>query len=96
MFISVRRYKQGAGTAQELARRVEDEFIPIVSAAPGFKAYHVVDAGEDVVVSVNIFDDRAGAEESDRRAAEWVRERLGEFQLSQVEITEGEVLASRG
>jgi hypothetical protein len=95
MFISVRRYTQGAGTIEELTRRVEDEFIPMVSEAPGFVAYYVVDAGGGVLASVNVFDDRAGAEESDRLAASWVAERLGEFQLSPVEITEGDVLASK-
>jgi hypothetical protein len=94
MFISVRRYKLGAGTAQEVAKKVEDEFVSQVSGAPGFKAYYVLDCGDSVLASVNVFEDRAGAEESNRLAAEWVPGALAEFELSGAEITEGEVLAS--
>jgi hypothetical protein len=95
MFISIRRYRQGAGTAADLAKKVEDEFVPMVSDVPGFVGYYVIDAGDNVVASVNVFEAREGAEESDRRAKEWVPGALAEFEPSDVEIIEGEVLVSK-
>jgi hypothetical protein len=92
MYTTVRRYKMGAGTAAEVAKKVEDEFIARISDIPGFHHYQVIDAGDGVVASVSSFDDLPGAQESDRRAAEWVPDALAEFEFSPAEITEGEVL----
>jgi hypothetical protein len=44
-------------------------FVLIISKAPGFVDYYVVDAVNDVVASVSVFQDQAGAEESSRMAA---------------------------
>lgn len=91
MYASIRRYRTSAGAAAELAKRVEQGFVPIISRAPGFIAYYVVDAGNDVVASVSVFQDRAGAEESNRMAAEWVKENLAALISGSPEITAGAV-----
>ncbi len=65
--------------------------MPIVSEAPGFIAYYVLDAGDGVVASINIFEDQAGAEESNRRAAGWVKENVASMLPTPPEITAGEV-----
>jgi hypothetical protein len=92
MFISVRRYTFGSGSVEEIAKLVQEEFVPLVSRINGFRAYHLIDAGGNSLATINVFDDRAGGEESDRRAAAWAGERLAAFQLSPAEITEGEVV----
>ena len=94
MHATIRRYKMGSGTAAELAERVEEGFVPIVSGVAGFQGYYVIDGGDGVVASISVFDDHSGVEESDRLAADWVKESLAEFQLSAPEVTEGEVLVS--
>ena len=76
MYASIRRYRTVAGASTELAQRVDQGFLPIISSAPGFIAYYVVDAGNDVVASVSIFQDQAGAEASNRTAADWVKANL--------------------
>jgi len=91
MFASIRRYKTSPGKATELAQRVKQGFVPLVSRAPGFVAYYVVDAGNDVVASVSVFQDQAGAEESNRMAADWVKENIASFFEGLPEITAGEV-----
>ena len=91
MYASIRRYKTSPGAAAELARRVNQGFVPIISKAPGFVAYYVVDAGNDVVASVSVFQDQAGAEESNRMAADWVKENIVSLVSGSPEITAGAV-----
>ena len=66
-------------------------FVPIVSKAPGFVAYYVVDAGNDVVASVSVFQDQNGAEESNRMAADWVKENIASLVSGPPEVTAGAV-----
>ena len=95
MYASVRRAKSSPGSTAEIARRVEKEFVPIISGLPGFHEYYAIDAGNDVVVTVSIFHDRAGAEESNRRAAEWVKQALGSLLTTPLEFSTGEVVVHK-
>ncbi len=47
--------------------------MPIISKVPGFLSYTVIDAGNGTIASISSFQDKAGAEEPTRRAAEWVK-----------------------
>jgi hypothetical protein len=73
MYVSVRRYQVDPSNVEEIVRRVEEGFVPIVSQAPGFIAYYAIDQGGGTIASINVFEDEAGAQESDRRAADWVK-----------------------
>ncbi len=95
MYASIRRYRTSPGGAAELARRVNQGFVPIISTAPGFVAYYVVDAGNDVVASVSVFQDQAGAEESNRMAADWVKENIASLVSGSPEITAGTVTVQK-
>jgi hypothetical protein len=66
---------------------VKQGFVPIISHAPGFIAYYVVDTGHDVVASISIFQDQAGAEESNRMAADWVMANIDTLVSGPPEIT---------
>jgi hypothetical protein len=90
MYASVRRYAI-EGSAEELARRVREGFVPIISQTSGFVAYYVVDGGDGSVASVSIFEDQAGAEDSNQKAADWVRANLTAILPNRPEITAGEV-----
>jgi len=94
MYASIRRYKTSPGGAAELARRVTQGFVPIISNAPGFVAYYVVDAGNDLVASISVFQDHAGAVESNRVAADWVKT-IASLLPSPPEIMAGEVTVHR-
>ncbi|MDX1486757.1 MAG: hypothetical protein R3268_01055 [Acidiferrobacterales bacterium] len=91
MYASIRRYEANPGAEAEIARRVDVGFVPIISNAPGFVAYYVVDAGNGVMTTVSIFQDQAGAEESTAMAAEWVKVNLTALVQGPPEITAGEV-----
>ena len=95
MYVAIRRYKMDPGTVDELIQRVNEGFVPIISQAPGFTAYYVLDAGNGMVASISIFADRAGAEESNRMAADWVRQNLASLLPSPPEITAGEIRVQR-
>lgn len=94
MFASIRRYQVTPGATDELLRRVRDGFVPIISQAPGFVAYYALDAGNDVVASVSVFQDQAGADESNRMAASWVQHEIAGLMAGPPEITAGEVKAN--
>ena len=91
MYVAVRRYKIQSGTLSEVAQRAQQGFVPIVSQIPGFVGYYGIDAGNDVVVTISIYQDQAGEEESTRSASDWVRQNVAEFVEGGVEITAGEV-----
>lgn len=91
MFMTVRRY-EGIPDPREAGREVQETFVPLISQVPGFVAYFWADAGGGVMVSTSIFEDRAGAEESNRRAAEWIRSHHDVIP-NPPQIAEGEVLA---
>ena len=76
MYAAIRQGKARAGMAEELARRIKEGAIPIISDVPGFRAYYVVYAPDDTVTAISVFDDYAGAEESNRRALAWIEQNL--------------------
>ncbi len=95
MYATVRRY-EGVTDPAEAGRRVDEGFVPLVSKIPGFVAYYWVNAGGGVMISTSVFQDRAHEEESNRRAADWVRENLAALLPHPPSITAGEVVAHSG
>ncbi|MFJ7336436.1 hypothetical protein ACIQU3_24910 [Streptomyces sp. NPDC101110] len=92
MHAVIRRY-EGVTDPAEAGRRVNEEFLPILRQVPGFVAYYWVDAGGGVMVSTGVFQDSSGAEESTRRAGDFVRDRLAELLPNPPQVTAGEVVA---
>ena len=93
MYAAVRRY-EGVTDPDEVARLVEEGFVPLVRQVPGFVAFYWVDAGNDVVVSTSVFQDRAGAEESTLRASNFVRDKLASLLPHPPQVMAGQVVAS--
>jgi len=90
MYASVRKYQVDPASVSEIRRQVDEEFLPIVSDTPRFIAYYLVDSGGGAIATVSIFENQAGADESNRRAAEWVKG-LASLIPTPPEITVGEV-----
>jgi effector-binding domain-containing protein len=76
MYAAIRQGKAKAGMAEELARRIKEGAIPIISDVPNFMAYYVIYAPDDTVTAISIFNSYAGAEESIRRAIAWIEQNL--------------------
>ena len=94
MYATIRRY-EGATDPRETGRRVNEGFVPIISQIPGFVALYLVDAGGGVMISTSVFQDQSGAEESNKRAADYVREKLASLLPKPPQITAGEVVAHK-
>ncbi len=65
----------------------------LVSGIDGFKAYYLVRTA-DGAVSISVYDDEAGANESTSAAAIWIRENLPELGGSAPQVLAGEVVIS--
>ncbi|MFE9865586.1 hypothetical protein ACFYPZ_23080 [Streptomyces sp. NPDC005506] len=92
MYAVVRRY-EGVTDPAEAGRQVNEGFLPLLRQVQGFVAYYWVDAGGGVMVSMSVFQDPAGAEESTERAGEFVRDRLVSLLPNPPQVTAGEVVA---
>lgn len=90
MYVSIRRY-EGVGQMDEIARRVDEDFVSIISDVPGFVAYYLVDAGNGSGATISVFESQAAAEQSNRRAADWIKENLAPLAPNAPEIWVGEV-----
>ena len=93
MHAAIRRYNAVPNAGSTIAARVNEELIPALREIPGFVSYELIDGGDGTLVSVSVFDDRAAADESTRRATAWVRERLAHLIRTAPTISAGEVVA---
>ena len=96
MYATIRKYSTKTGTNRDtlesFKRRIEENFVPKISEIRGFHGYAVVNLGNNELCSISIFEDRQGATESTRKAAEFVQKDPLKDQLSKPEVLEGEVL----
>jgi len=86
---------EGVTDSSELGRRVNEGFVPIISEMPGFVDYYFVDAGGGVMISLSVFEDQAGAEESNSRAVDWVQQNVDSLIPNPPQVTDGEVVAPK-
>ena len=89
MFASLRQYKGTPTLADELVKK-QDEIKSVLRPIPGFHAYYLLKTN-DGGVSMTVCDDKTGAEESNRVAARWLKDKLPTFATRAPEITTGEV-----
>jgi heme-degrading monooxygenase HmoA len=89
MYAVVRHYTGASALTDALAER-RDEVEALISGVPGFQRYHAI-RSEDALITVTVCDDRVGTDESVKRAAEWVKQNMGDASISAPVITEGEV-----
>jgi hypothetical protein len=92
MYASIRRYTTGPEFANALVEN-ESEVRSLITGVEGFRAYYLIRT-DDGAVSISIYDDRSGAEESNRKAADWVRENLSDLSVGSPQISAGEVAIS--
>ena len=94
MYAAVRRY-EGVTDPKEVARQVEEHFLPILSEMPGFVAYYWVDAGDGVVVTTSVFEHKDAEEESSWRAGQFVAQHIAPLSPNPPQITAGDVVAHK-
>ena len=94
MFSSIRRYTVERGSVEELARRVEEGFVPLVRKMKGFKGYHLVNGGQNVLIAMSVFETAEEALTSNEMAAAWVKDNVLESTTGTPEVIVGDVLIS--
>ena|SRR5437867_1067134 len=92
MYATIRRYRIAPGSVDRLTREIQEGFVPIISKASGFREYFWVKASDSEMLSVSVFENRAGAEESSRSAADYVAKHLASLLPNPPETTTGEVV----
>ena len=92
MYAAIRQGKAKTGMAEELARRIKEGAVPIISDVDGFMAYYVVYAPDDTVTAISIFNTVAGAEESNRRGLAWVEQNLAPLLVGPASAVAGPVI----
>lgn len=92
MYASIRQAKAKPGRSDDLARKIKSGAVAIVSNVPGFMGYYVVYSGDDTVTAISLFNDFAGAEESNRRLLAWIEKNLGPLLDGPTTATAGPVI----
>ena len=94
MFAAIRYYQADPPSINEVVRRVQEEFVPLIRDMPGFVSYFILVPSErqEDIVSVSVFEDQQSAEESNTKAAEWVVQNLSELLRPTPELASGQVV----
>jgi hypothetical protein len=95
MHAAIRHYKLNANASAEFNRKVNEGFVPIVSAVSGFISYRAIEADDGSWTSISVFETRESADESVRLAAEFVRQHLRPLIASGPDVIEGTVVISK-
>ena len=86
----IRRYQLVPDASMDdLVERVKTGFVPIVSRIPGFREYLFVDAGDGAHLTISLYDDPSGAEQSTQDAASWAKENVAALIEGPPEVTAG-------
>lgn len=95
MHTSLRTYRVGSGSIDDLMHRVDRDFAEALAQEPGFIAYQAMDTGHRMIMTISVFADRDQAEASNELAAEWAAAELADFDLTRVGVMAGEIMVSR-
>ena len=90
MYTSIRRYTAPDPRFWERIQQQRAGLEVPFRRVQGFRSWYLVRTG-DGLTTVTLCDDRAGAEESVRVAATWIRENLAGLITGQPEDSNGEV-----
>ena len=93
MFAVIRHYNFDQKDSAEIDRLIQDQFVPIISKAQGFVRYYWLDTGAGEGASFGVFKDKAGADESVRLAADFVRTKMAALLRQKPEVIEGPIKA---
>ena len=91
MHVVVRSYSgQGASELFDQLGQRQEDVKDLIGGVPGFVSYAAFRSG-DGGMTVTVCQDKAGTDESSRRAAEWVKENVS-ADVSPPAISEGDTV----
>ena len=95
MFVSIRTYRVGNGSMDELMHRIDTGIADAFAQEDGFVGYEVAQIGERMLATITTFQEAAQADASNQLAAEWVADELADYDIERVGVVGGEVMVSR-
>jgi quinol monooxygenase YgiN len=95
MYVSIRTYRVGRGSIEDLTHRVDRDLAEAFAQEPGFIAYQVARTGDSTLAAITVFRQREQAEASNELAAEWVADELADFDVERMGVVGGPVMVSR-
>jgi hypothetical protein len=95
MFATIRRYEGvDQNRTVELTSKVTETLLPKLEKLPGFLGYYLIEAGNGVFSSLNLFETPEQGKESTKIVATWIRdENLKMMIPNEPKITSGQVVA---
>jgi hypothetical protein len=95
MFATVRRY-EGVKDPEVAAKKVDEVFVPLISALPGFVEYLWIDLGSGAMMSITIFKSLSEAIDANEKSRIWVKDHLSSVLAPSVRIEAGSIVAYKG
>lgn len=93
MYAVVRHYHFKKEDSAQIDKVIREGFVPLIKQAKGFVRYYWLDTGKGEGASLSVFKDKAGADESIRLAADFVKANMAELLSQKPEVIEGPVKA---
>ncbi len=91
MYTVIRKYDLIPGTKEEFIQDVQESLVPIINRVPGFRAYALVEVGDNEMAAISSFDTLADAKVSARLTADWVTEHTELFFQGFSKLAAGQV-----
>jgi quinol monooxygenase YgiN len=92
MYISMMRTIIAPNSASEIAKRIQEGFVPMMTKEPGFLAYYLLSAPDNELTAISIFQEQAAAEGSNEKALQWMRQNVAALVHSSIRFTVGQAL----
>lgn len=93
MYAVVRHYHFKKEDSEKIDKIIHEGFVPLLKSSQGFVRYYWLDTGEGEGASLSVYNDKAGADESIRLAANFVKEKMSTLLTQKPEVIEGPVKA---
>ena len=91
MYGVIRRFNVMEGQTHRVLTQIQQGYAREVAALHGFVSYHIIDGGDNTLVSSSLFQTKADAEAAGHHAAAWVKEHIGRLLRIAPVIVSGEV-----
>lgn len=95
MFATARRY-EGVTDPEGAAQKVDEVFVPLIAALPGFVEYFWINLGDGAMMSITIFKSLSEAIDANEQSRIWVQDYLSSLLAPSVRIEAGPIVAYKG
>ena len=92
MYGVLRQYQIDPKNADRILKEGKEVVVPQLQAIPGFVSFVAVDSGDGTLMTFSAYETRAGADESVRKAATAIREKLSDVLPNPPKVTPAEIL----